>query len=328
VSGHCNLTTGDLTNVKGWRGGTSPFGLFLAPTARRKTRPRKREAAMRLTKIAAFTWLTALASPAAAVIGPPIAYSTPSTIYLVNPDGTGRSTLYTAPRKTSITMLDLKPGGGELAIVEAYKLKVLNYDERGLPVGSARTIAIPCGTILVVDHHPTDGSIIAADGCTPNHIWRIAPGATAADPQPLVTSQAMIASPRWSSDGSRIYYETVGGIIAFDVSSGTSTTINSDWGFWDVTRTGDRLILEGSGGPTNLPNGTNAIFDVPSRTTTPGCTLAQTFRFGPGDVQMAYRTVPNHGASYVMVQNADCSGAPFRLTGKAGLYPGLDWAAP
>jgi hypothetical protein len=277
---------------------------------------------MRLIKTAAVLCLGILAAPASAVIGPQIAYSTASTIFLVNPDGTGQTTLYTAPRKASISWVDLKAGGGEVAFIENYKLKILSYDDRGLPVGSARTVSFACGTILVVDHHPSDGSVIVKDGCTPQHFWRVGAGASSADPQPLLTSSHALGGVVWSADGSRIYYEDLDGIHALDPSTGQAPVVSTSGSPWDVTRTGDRLILS-----TTANN--YIIHDLTTGTITDGCTQAQTVRYGNNDTQMAYRSPVAHGGGvYVLVHNADCSGAPFRITGKAGAYPGLDWAAP
>lgn len=276
---------------------------------------------MRLTNIAAFGLLAALAAPAGAIIGPPIAYGTTSTIYLVNPDGTGLRSLYTAPRKSSISWFSVKPGGGEIAFVENHKLKVLDYDGGGVAVGSARSESLPCSTVLEPDYAP-DGSLAVKDGCFPQHVWRIAPGASASDQSPLITTSETIGDVMWSRDGARLYYDLADGIRAYDVASGTSSVVSPDLSMWDVTQTGDRLIL----GTTNYQY---IVRDLVSGTDTNGCTQAFAIHYGNGDTQMVYRSPASHGGgSYIMVTNSDCSGAPFRLTGKAGSYIGPDWAAP
>lgn len=275
---------------------------------------------MRIGILVAF--LSAMTSTAGtATIGPPIAYSTTSTIYLVNPDGTGLRSLYTAPRKLSVNSLDLKAGGGEVAFIENYRLKILAYDNNGLPVGAARAISIPCGTILAVDHHPSDGSVIARDGCSPYHIWRVAAEANSADPEPLLTSTQPLGGGVWSADGTRIYYQTADGVHALDPNTGQSPNVHTGNSIWDVTRTGDRMIMSAAS------NG-YFVLDLNNGTRTDGCTQGQIIRFGNGDTQMVYRSTPDHGAPYILLQNSDCSGAPFRITGKSGTYPGLDWAVP
>jgi hypothetical protein len=51
--------------------------------------------------------------------GPPIAYvkrlSNGDEIHLISPGGTERLQVYKAKSKVQITMLDLRPGGGEVA---------------------------------------------------------------------------------------------------------------------------------------------------------------------------------------------------------------------
>src|SRR5688572_32768258 len=68
--------------------------------------------------------------------GPPIAYvkrvSNGDEIYLVNPNNTGLTRIYKAPSKIQVTMLDLRPGGGEIAFLENFaKLKILAFDSLG-----------------------------------------------------------------------------------------------------------------------------------------------------------------------------------------------------
>jgi len=261
-----------------------------------------------------------LPAPAAAIVGPPIAYGASNTIYLVNPDGTGLRALYSAGRKASLTGIDLRRGGGQIAIIENHQLKVLDYDDRGVAIGSARTISFPCGTILEADYG-ADGSLAAKDGCFPNHIWRVAPGASVSDAAPLVTESTTIGDVDWSRDGARIYYESADGLRAYDVASETSSVIYPDHSMWDVTTTGDRLILAST-------NWNYFVRDLASGTDTPGCTQGYAIHYGNNDTQMVYRTPTQRSAFYILVTNSDCSGAPFRITGKAGAYLGPDWAAP
>jgi hypothetical protein len=265
--------------------------------------------------------LSAVASPALSTIGPPIGYISGSTIFLVNPDGTGLAGVYTAPRKSTLSSLSLRPGGGEVAFVENHKLKILDYDDRGVATGAARSVSFPCGTILESDYAP-DGSLAVKDGCAPNNIWHVAAGASSSDSSPVVTSGETIGDVMWSRDGARIYYDLADGIRSYDVATGTSTVISPDHSMWDVTQTGDRLILGGS-------NYSYFVHDLTSGNDTPGCTQAFAVHYGNNDTQMVYRSPVAHGGgSYILLINSDCSGAPFRITGKAGAYVGPDWAAP
>jgi hypothetical protein len=126
----------------------------------------------------------------------------------------------------------------------------------------------------------------------------------------------------WSRDGSRIYYEFADGIRSYDLATDTSTVIYPDHSIWDVTQTGDRLIVGGN-------NYSYFVHDVASGRDTPGCTQAFAVHYGNNDTQMVYRSPASHGGgSYILLTNSDCSGVPFRITGKAGAYIGPDWAAP
>lgn len=136
---------------------------------------------MRTSVIAAFLSLSIpAAAPAHATIGPPIGYGAVNTIYLVNPDGTGLAAVYKAPSKSILGSFALHPGGGQVAFILNKSLRVLDYDDRGVAVGSPRSISIPCSTILSADYGP-DGSLAVKDGCAPNHMWRELSGCRAAD---------------------------------------------------------------------------------------------------------------------------------------------------
>jgi hypothetical protein len=279
-----------------------------------------------------FAATAAFATTAQGEIGPPIAYvsqsSTRFDIYLVNPDGTGLSRLYGGAAKHTISAIDLKPGGGEIAFTDQYKLKILAYDERGVAVGSPRSIALPCNA-LGVDYHPTDGSLAVADECSPRHIWRLAAGASAVDPVPLATGTNIILR-RWSRSGARLYYRGPGGLFAYDPATGSSTVVDAQpiGDMSDVTLTGDRAILQQSGGPAGPPEGSFTIQDFTTGAITNGCTLALMPHYGNSDTQMVYKQPGDRSnATYVMVHKTDCSGAPFRLTGR-GTYWSIDWRAP
>ena len=277
---------------------------------------------MRFSILAATLYASALPGIAQATIGPPIGYGAANTIYLVNPDGTGLTAVYRAPKKAILTSFDLHPGGGEVALIENKKLKVLQYDERGVATGPARSISIPCAVILEADYGP-DGALAVKDGCAPNHLWRVAPGASAADPSPLLTDPDTLDDVKWSRDGSRIYYDALDGIRALDVATKTSSVVYPEsHTMWDVTDSGDRLILAST-------NFNYFVHDFSSNADTNGCTQAYVVHYGNNDAQMVYRSPASHGGgSYILLTNSDCSGAPFRITGKAGAYLGPDWAAP
>ena len=90
-----------------------------------------------------------------------------------------------------------------------------------------------------------------------------------------------------------------------------------------MTQTGDRLIL----GSTNY---NYFVHDLATGADTDGCTQAFQVHYGNNDTQRIYRSAASGhgGGSYILLTNSDCSGAPFRITGKSGSYIGPDWAAP
>ena len=258
----------------------------------------------------------ALPSAAGAVIGPPISFASGNTIYLVNPDGTGLSTVYQGPRGTAVQWVDLKPGGGEVAFVENHVLKILSYGDTGRPTSAPRTIVLPCAVALEVDHNPADGSLAVKDGCAPQHIWRV--DSTGA--HLMVTQPTTIGDVIWSSDGSHLYYDLADGIHSFDpATGGTALVLSPDRSMWSATQTGDRLVL-------GTTNGNYFIHDFATGVDAPGCTQGQVFHYGNGDSQMVFR-IPAHNAFYVAVENTNCSGLRL-ITSRAGAYAGIDWAAP
>ena len=258
----------------------------------------------------------AVPSAAGAVIGPPISFSSGNSIYLVNPDGTGLSTVYQGARGTAVQSVDLKPGGGEVAFVENHVLKVLTYGETGRPTSAPRTISLPCAVALEVDHNPTDGSLAVKDGCAPNHIWRV--NSTGA--HLMITQPSTIGDIRWSSDGSHLYYEFADGIRAFYPATGATQTVYPDHTIWNPTLTGDRLILAST-------NNNYFIHDFATGIDAPGCTQGQMIHDGNDDAQMVFR-IPAHNGFYVAVESTSCAGGPRLITGHAGAYAGIDWAAP
>ena len=261
-----------------------------------------------------------LPSAAGAITGPPISFSTGNSIYLVNPDGSGLALLYQGARGTAVQSVDLKRGGGEVAFIENHVLKVLPYGANGRPIAGPRVISLPCPVALSVDHNSADDSLAVKDGCAPNHIWRVAAGAAAAYPQPLVTQPQTIGDVVWSRDGSRLYYEYIDGLRAFDPATGANMVVYPDHTVWSPTLNGDRLILAGT-------NNTYFIHDFASGADAPGCTTGQMIHYGDDDAQMVYRIPARNLSFYVAVQNSNCLGGPHVLT-RAGAYAGIDWAAP
>jgi len=139
--------------------------------------------------------------------GPPIAYikaGSTQEIHLVNADRTGLTRLYTAPRKTSLGWLDLKPGGNELAFTEKFRIKIQKFHDNGQPNGAATTITTSC-TAWHPDYHPNgDGRFIYIVACSSDFgIWQYTPGGGSAEIFGTISTNRV----RWNRTGTHIYYD-------------------------------------------------------------------------------------------------------------------------
>lgn len=285
---------------------------------------------MRISSLAGLAALL-FSTAASSGVGPEIAIakqvSNASEIDLINPDGTGFAVLYRSPQKKTLNSLDLRPGGGEIAFTLSYQLKILQFDDRGVAVGSPRAIPTAC-PVLALDYHPTNGSLLFTSKCSGAgaKVYRLQSGASMPDPTPLLTDPVTFGVVRWSADGTKIYHldSATTGMFAFNVGTGQTDVVQSAeiGDLNDVTRTGDRLIQ------TTSPSGTYYIYDVANHTTTSGfCRGAALIRFGASDTKMLFRIPAGQTGYYVMVQNSDCSGSASQLTG-SGAYNAIDWRAP
>ena len=287
------------------------------------------------SSILSFASALLAASPALAGVGPEIAYQEQhqngDEIYLINPDGTGHALVFKGPSKYFVSDLDMRPGWGELAVALRTRLFIVDYDDRGVKTAS-REIPPPTPgcSFGSLDYHPSDGSLLVGQACnSKTKIYRLPAGASFLDSAPIISFD-YYAGVRWSRNGSKIYYEYGGapGVFAFDPATNSSTQLQgSPWGLSDVLLLGEQVWWNSSGGPARLPDGSYKIGDLTTGQQRDGCRLANSIHFGSNDTQMVFRTPPSQGGYYVMVQNSDCSGAPFRLTGK-GAYYYVDWRAP
>lgn len=258
--------------------------------------------------------------------GPAIAYikagGTAQEIYLVNPDRSGLTRVYTAPRKINLGWLDLKPGGNELAFTEKFTVRIQKFHDNGQPNGSATTIAAPC-MAWHPDYHPSgDGRLIFIVVCSGDFgVWQYTPGAGAAKLFGTISTNRV----RWNRTGTHIYYdeETVfnSGVLRLkrrDALTGTVEDLGplGSLDSFDVTRTGDRLL---HGSPLSVK-----LFDGATMTTSEPCIDGDDVHASPNDGQYLYETPPNAGGTYVMIHSNSCSGAPVALTGK-GAWHKKDW---
>lgn len=212
--------------------------------------------ATRLSTALAGSLALFVASPAlSATGGPGIAYSIQSgstySIYLVNPDGTGTVKLYTAPVKTNIVELDMRPGGNELAIIEGSaarnSLKIITYTDAGART-SVNAVPMDGCTATGIDYHPSgDGSLIVARYCGAAQdleIRRFANGAF--DSSPIVTLGTGVDNAmgqiRWLGDGS-------GFLLAY-----TNTTSGARIQRHELSNPSAPVTVWSMGSPSSLPS--------------------------------------------------------------------------
>jgi hypothetical protein len=274
--------------------------------------------------------------------GPPIAYvkrlSNGDEIHLISPTGTEQLRLYKAPSKVQITMLDLRPGGGEIAFLEGYtKLKIMAFDSYGRAAqGDPRTIqtvSSPC-TVESPDYHPSDGTLLFVEGCGRNRSVRtVQPGANIADSTPLFPSVPVFRA-RWSRLGDAVYYIGLrDGAASSDPTylyrrAGTSAAeelgVLNSWSTFDVARVGERLFW-------NLNSGSFAMLDFSAGATTAdavvlACPSGSRMSRSADDSEMVYQSPVSRGkGNYVMIGATNC-GDPRALTGQ-GSWGWLDWRA-
>lgn len=272
--------------------------------------------------------------------GPPIAYvkrlSNGDEIYLVNEDKSGPIRVYKAPSKVQITMLDLRPGGGEIAFLEGYaKLKILAFDAYGRPQPgnprTIRTVSSPC-TVESPDYHPNNGTLLFTDGCGRNRAIRLVqPGAPQADDVPLLSSVAAYRA-RWSRLADSIYY--VG--LRPNAASSDPTylyrrtgTANPeelgeihDWSTFDVARVGEKIYW---GSEPNF-----FLLDFSQGATTAdaaslNCPSGSRMTRSPDDTKMVFQSPWARGkGNYVMLGVTNCLTDPTAVTG-AGSWGWTDW---
>jgi len=150
--------------------------------------------------------------------GPPIAYvkaGGSQEIYLVNVNGSGATRLYTAPRKTGIASLDLRPGGNEIAFVETASgkprvLKVLKFSNAGVKLGEPVTVPNLCAPDYV-DYNPVASeppTVLISEVC--NGIKSIISIRTDGSGRTVLQqgpeANFYVGQPRWLKDGVSYVY--------------------------------------------------------------------------------------------------------------------------
>lgn len=262
--------------------------------------------------------------------GPSIAYvkvSGSQEIWLVEPNGSGLRRVYVAPKKMAIGWVDLKPGGGEIAFTQFGSgqprvIKILEFDDYGIPVGQARTITGSCG-VDTLDYHPSEPKLIISDFCPDNpRIATINTDGTGYTV--LVSNGSYVNKARWLKNGlSYVYVRSGLNGGPLDIcrdscnpdSGELLRTVGGNW-FLDVGRTKDTILHDFSGSPTDeIDATTGAVLRAPA-------VEGNGAHYSPDDTSILYETPHSARGNYLMIVGG--SGIPQRLTAK-GDYGPSDW---
>jgi hypothetical protein len=258
--------------------------------------------------------LTSTAGFAQAVGGPSIAYVKGTTkgdaIFLVNPDGTGLTKVYQAPRQgrfaSQIDRVTIKPGGGEVAFVQdSADLIVQPFDSNGQPVGSAYQVALSSTRCSTYDpDYRSDGYLYVA-GCGET-VWKVAPGATSGTewfaPDVSVGALAALGTSLLYIDGNPVGVSGGNAQLKTRDSSDATTSIASLT--YDFP-----AYLDAAGGVAVLSEAASfRTINLSTGEVSPGCTAGGMVKLSPTGSQMVYEF-----RNFLLILNSDCSGSPFRL---------------
>lgn len=265
--------------------------------------------------------------------GPEIAYvkaaGSSHELYLVNSDGSSLTRLYTGARKTSLSTLDLKPGGNELAFMEGLRVKIQKFHDNGQANGVASAIpSLPCNITQSPDYHPSgDGKLVFIAACGFGNFSVMTYKSGDAAPATLFTVSASNRI-RWSRTGDYLYYDEAVSPTSAEmrlkrrnVATGAVTDFGTirDLNTFDVTRTGDRLAFGSPLAPKLLDFTT--MSDASQAT---ALCEGNDIHFSPADTQIVHLTPHSAKGDYILIKSSNCSGSPFSLTGK-GSWGMKDW---
>ena len=226
-------------------------------------------------------------------------------IYLINPDGTGETKLYQAPREGrfggQINRLSLRPSGREVAFVlNSTRLMIQRHDAAGQAIGGASEIDFAGDCVLYDPDYRSDGDLYVLDGCL--NVWLVD---TDAGTKSLAFSGANVSA--MTALGTSLLYVEAGSVVdtgslKLRTASGTTTTI----GPINYTLP---LHLDAVGNTAVLSGQTTyRTMDLTSKVEDPGCTTGGMVKYSPNGAQMVYEF-----RNMLMVHNSDCSGSPSRI---------------
>jgi hypothetical protein len=158
--------------------------------------------------------LLATSAPALARIGPEIAFTTSTEVYLINPDGSGKVRLYRSKSNDYISSIALRPDGGQIAIVENWALKFIDYSAAGRVIGTIRTIRPGCVRLADVHYHPDGNSVLYSELCASTREVKQVSVPTSANPNPAPTthlSDPDLIDIAWDPSGNSFVYSKLVG---------------------------------------------------------------------------------------------------------------------
>jgi len=272
--------------------------------------------------------------------GPPIAYvkrlSNGDEIHLISATGAERLQIYKAKSKVQVTMLDLRPGGGEVAFMEGYTtLKILAFDDLGRPLPGnprlIRTVSSPC-SVESPDYHP-NGTLLFVEGCGRDRAVRtVQKDANQADGTPVFGSVHVMRA-RWNRTGDIIYWlgarpnassSDPDYLYRFPGSGSQHDELGviTNWGTFDVARVGEKVFWGDDQGFKMLDFSRGA---TTSDAVTLACPRGTRMTRSPDDTEMAFQSPWARGkGNYVMIGVTSCLTDATALTG-AGSWGWLDW---
>ena len=275
-----------------------------------------------------------LSAASAGLAAPPIAYvkvgGSSQEIDLANPTGSGITRVYTGARKASIGLVDVKPGGGEIAFSENFRIKIQTYSATGQPVGAAVNVPSSCNA-WAPDYHPSgDGTLIFVNGCSAGNmqVMQYSPATN----QSTKLFDVFIANRvRWSRTGAYIYYDETDSSTALverlkrrDMTTGVVDDYGElgDLDSFDVNRVGEQLVFGAAAAPR--------LFDFDTMTNTsqatPVCVVGggEDFHYSPDGADFIYKTPHSAKGDYILIRHSDCSSNVTTFAPK-GSWGHKDW---
>jgi len=247
---------------------------------------------------------------------PPIAYAkvgagNASEIWLVQPDGSGALRVYRGPSKVSVSDLDVRPGGGQIAFIEGITaIKVVTYNSAGVQQ-RVEIVPQPTGCRNAGLDFKADGELLFGQSCSGGtsrnvNIWD---GSAVSTVIGNLDSQA--SKVRWLRDGSGFLWETATAsgldVRKSDLGNPSSWTViwhipypTNTIAYFDVAHQSDAMLVSfGSSAQVQ-----QVPFDFAGVGQPTVLAAAQDPHATPPDSQLLYRVQTHQGWNLVVKSGA------------------------